>query len=562
MKYVLSILIALSTVWSSATWALPTNKELNIGITQEFENMNPIIQQMLATVYIYNFVGRKLDVLDPSGKTWIPQLVTKIPTLENGGAHFVGTGKNRKIVANWEIDPKAVWGDGTPITGEDVKFSWQIALSPNVSVGEKEVYSQIEKIEIDKSNPKKFTFTYAKPRYDFNMLGTFYIVPKHLEETPFTKYSKQREGYEHNSLYTANPTNPGLYCGPYIISEIKLGDHVSLVRNPKWWGTPAKIEKINIKLIQNTNTLEANLLSGTIDMISILGFSFDQALVFDKRVKKEGLPYNVNFVPSLTYEHADVQLRKPPLNDVRVRKALVYAINRDDLVKALFENKQKKAYHFVAPVDPWYTEDPKYVVTYPPSKRQAEKLLDEAGWVKKGDGFRYKDGKKLSLTFMTTAGDKVRELVQVFLQNEWKKVGIEVNIKNEPARVFFGETVRKGLYPSLAMFAWSSSPENSPRSNLASGNIPSKANGFSGQNSGGWKNAKVDTLIDELEMEFNPSKRKELAAQIMHYYTDEVPVIPLYYRSDISVTPKNMKGYVLPGHQFSDSNWVENWSLQ
>lgn len=541
--------------------AAPSNAELRLAIDQEFENMNPIIMQMLATTYIYGFVGRRLTVLGRDSKTWEPQLVKQIPTIENGAARFEGTGASRKIVADWEMHPNASWGDGTPITGHDVEFSWKVALSPNVAVGEKEVYSQVEKITVDAQNPKKFQMHYRRSTWDFNRLGTFYIVPKHLEETPFKKFASEKAGYEKNSLYTKNPTNPGLYSGPYVVSELKLGSHVTLTPNPKWWGTKPKIQKLVLKLIPANNTLESNIRSGTVDMISPLGLTLDQALSFEKSVKAEGLPLSVNFKPALVYEHIDLNLRNPILQDVRLRKALVLAINRDELTKALFDNRQTKAIHNVTTNDPWFTADPSKVVLYPSSRRQAEKLLDEAGWVKGSDGIRQKGKDRLSLTLMTTAGNKVRELVQVFLQEQWKKAGIEVLIKNEPPRVFFGETVRKGAYPAMAMFAWVSAPESSPKSTLASKNIPSKQNGFSGQNSGGFKSARVDELLEQIDVEFDSAKRTALVHEVLKIYTDEVPVIPLYYRSDISVTPKNLKGYVMPGHQFSESNWAEEWSL-
>ena len=560
VKQLLIIAVGLATALSAS--AKPSNEEITLGVDQEFENMNPIIKQMLATTYINALVLRRLVTLGRDGRTWEPQLVTRIPTLENGGAKWVGSGKDKKLVADWEIDPKAVWGDGVPITAEDVKFSWMVAQSPNVSVGEKDVYAQIEKIEIDPKNPKKFTFIYKTPKWDFNRLGTFDVVPKHLEETPFKKYAAEKSGYEKNSLYTKEPTNKGLYNGPYVISELKLGSHVTVVANPKWWGTQPKIKKIVVKLIPSNNTLEANLRSGTIDMASSLGFTLDQAIAFEKTVKSENLAFKVNYRPSLTYEHIDLNLRNPILQDIKVRKALVYGINRDELTKALFDNRQTKAFHMFSPIDPWYTEDGTKIVVYPSSRRQAEKLLDEAGWVKKDDGFRYKNGQKLSLSFMTTAGNKVRELVQVFLQEQWKKMGVDVVIKNEPPRVFFGETVRKGLYPAMAMFAWISSPENSPKSQLSIANIPSKANGYSGQNSGAYSNQEMDKILEQIDGEFDAKKRLELVTRVMKIYTDEVPVIPLYYRSDISVTPTSMRGYVLPGHQFPETNWAEEWSIQ
>lgn len=554
--FTLSAMITTSTVV-----AAPSNKEFKIGISQEFENLNPLIMSMSASAYMYRLVGRSLSVLNPDGK-WVPQLALSIPSLDKGSAKIIDVGGQKKLVATWEIIPAAKWSDGKPVICEDFKTAHAIGSSDNVSVGEKETWTQVEKIEWAPATPKKCLFTYAKAKWDFYQLGNFYPVPTHIEKAVFDKFAAQKEGYEKNSTYVRAPTTVGLYNGPYMITDVKLGSHVSFAANPHFYGKKPKIQKIIIKLIPNEGTMEANLRSGTIDMISVLGLGFDQALSFEKKVKSEKLPYNVHFIPSVTFEHIDLNLDNPMLKDVRVRKALLMSINRADLVKALFEGRQEVALHNISPKDSWFTRDPKKISIYNYSKREAGKLLDEAGWKLGADGYRFKDGKKLSITFMTTSGNKTRETVQVYLQNQWKLAGIEVVIKNEPARVFFGETTRKRKFDHMAMFAWVSSPESSPKSNLTSEAIPTSQNGWSGQNYTGWKNANVDKTLAALDLEFNSSKRLTLIHSVLKDYTSEIPVLPLYYRSDTSVTPLNLKNYKMAGHQFYETNNVEDWDLQ
>lgn len=546
---------------STSALAAPTNKELKIGISQEFENMNPIIMTMVASTYMRSMTVRSLTVIDEKLR-WVPMLAKEIPSLEKGTAKIVDVGGKKKLVATWEILDKASWGDGKPVVCDDFAFTLKVAASPKVAVGEKETYTQVEKIEWDPKTPKKCIFTYEKAKWDFYQLGNFVPVPKHLEEPVWNKYGAEKEGYEKNSLYVKNPTNPGLYNGPYVVTDVQLGSHVAFAPNPHFYGEAPKIQKIIVKLIPNTGTMEANLRSGTIDMISTLGLAFDQALAFDKKVKSDGLPFVVRIDPSITYEHIDLNLDNPILKDIRVRKALMYSLNRDDLVKSLFDGKQQVALHSVSPRDPWYTADAKYVTTYRYSKREAQKLLDEAGWKLGADNIRAKDGKRLQISFITTAGNKTRELVQTYLQEQWKQVGIEILIKNEPAKVFFGETTSKRKFPGMVMYAWVSSPENNPRSTYHSKSIPTDKNGFSGQNYPGWVNPNVDKLVDAMDVEFNAAKRKELSSEMQKYYTADLPVIPLFYRSDISVAPKNLKNYVPTGHQFYETNAVERWTLE
>lgn len=555
-----AVVVSLSFTQAPALAAVG-NSELKIGISQEFENLNPLIMTMVASTYMYGLVGRPLVIMNSEGK-WVPQLAKSIPTIENGGARFI-TNKGKKTVqATWEIIPAAKWSDGTPVTCADFKFARDVAASPNVSVASKEMYTQLEKVEWDPKTPQKCLFTYDKARWDFNMLGQLYPLPRHIEEPVFKKWGSKKAGYETNSNYSKNPTLPGLYNGPYRIQEVRLGSHVTFVPNPSFFGTAPKIQKIIVKLIADTATLEANLRSGTIDAVSSLGFTFDQAVAFEKKVSSEKLPYRVSFKPSLTYEHIDLNLNNPTLKDVRVRKALVHAINREDLVKALFSGKQQVAIHNFAPLDPWYTADPKKITLYPYSRREAGKLLDEAGWKLGKDGFRSKNGQRLSLQFMTTSGNKIRETVQSYLQSQWKAVGVEVIVKNQPARVFFGDTLKKQEYGAMAMYAWVSAPESSPKPSFHSSQIPSAKNGWSGQNQMAWANKKVDEIVEKIDGEFDSRKRVSLAHEFLKYYTDEVPVIPLYYRSDIAVAPLALKNYELPGHLYSETNSAEAWTIQ
>ncbi|MBN1982287.1 MAG: peptide ABC transporter substrate-binding protein [Chitinivibrionales bacterium] len=556
------VLCAIGVIFFSATpTAKPSNDQLVIGTAQEFENLNPIVKQMAATTYPCDMVGRGLMTLNPDSK-WVPVMAKEIPTFENKLAEFYTENGIKKIKATWEIKENVKWGDGKPVTGEDVVFSHMVGINENVSVPERDVYAQVERVEIDKTNPRKFTFYHKNARWDYFQKPTFHIIPKHLEGPVFEKYKTVPQGYEKNSLYTTNPTNPGLYNGPYLIEEIKLGSHISLKLNPLFYGTPAKIKKVIIKVIPQTATLEANLLAGTIDMINPNGIEFDQANILDEKVKKENLPYTVNLVTGCVYEHIDLQLSNPILADAKVRKALVHAIDRQKLVQSLFNGKQQAAVQDLSPIDPWYTNDPKKIVLYEYSPKKARELLKQAGWVlNEKERYCYKDGKKLTFQIMTTAQNKTRETVETFLQEEWKKIGVEITIKNEPPRVLFGETVRKSLFPDMVLFAWVSSPYNTPRSTLHKASIPSETNGFSGQNDTRWINEEATKYIEEMDTTFSEAKRVELRQKISYQYTNDVPVIPLYYRVQITVIPKSLTGYRLPGHLFGETNWIENWSL-
>jgi len=163
----LGFAILLSTLTHSlSASALPTNAELKIGITQEFENLNPLIGTMAATSYMGSLTNRSMIILTPDGK-WMPQLAKSIPSLENKQARFVDANGKKGMLVNWEIIETAKWGDGTPITCKDIKFTWQAGLNSNVSVGSREAYQNIKSITWDESKPKKCVVTLEKAKWDF-----------------------------------------------------------------------------------------------------------------------------------------------------------------------------------------------------------------------------------------------------------------------------------------------------------------------------------------------------------------------------------------------------------
>jgi len=160
---------------------------------------------------------------------------------------------------------------------------------------------------------------------------------------------------------------------------------------------------------------------------------------------------------------------------------------------------------------------------------------------------------------MTTAGNRTRELVEQVLQAQWRLSGIDIVIRNEPARVFFGQTTSERRFTGMAMFAWVSSPENVPRTTLHSDHIPTPENNFAGQNYTGFANPEMDRLIEATEIELDPERRRELWHQIQAIYAEELPALPLYFRADPFILPKWLEGVVPTGHQYGTAQWVEYW---
>lgn len=534
--------------------AVPFNasarEQLTIGITQFPATLHPNIDYMLAKTYVLGMVRRPLTAYDHDW-TLTCLLCTELPTLENGGAVRETTPDGDDgIAVTYSIHPEARWGDGTPISSTDAVFTREVGRHPDSPISNRELYRRI--LSIDVVDDKTFTLHVDRVTFNYNAINDFDLLPAHLERPVFEAAPAD---YANRTLYQTDPTNPGLYFGPYLIDRVDRGSRIVLEANPQWWGEPPGFERIVIKTVANTPALEANLLSGGVDMIAgELGLPLDQALAFEQHY---GERYRVGYHPGLIYEHLDVRLDNPILADRRVRQALLHGADREALSEQLFQGKQPVAHTSVNPLDWVYHAD---VPRYPHDPDRAIALLEEAGWTELRGGIRHNAaGERLSVTLMSTAGDRTRELVQQVLQSQWRQIGVDVRIQNQPPRVFFGETLDKREFDGLALFAWIAAPENVPRSTLHSEQIPNPDNNWTGQNYPGYRNPEVDSLIDELEIELDRERRRELWAELQTTYATDLPALPLYFRANAHIQPPWLEGVRLTGHMSPSTLWVEQW---
>ena len=543
MLRLLAVLLAVAAAAPAAA-----RDTLTIGITQFPATLHPHINSMLAKSYVLNAAMRPITVYD---RDWelVCMLCTELPTLENGLAvrETLDNG-DTGVAVTWTIHADATWGDGVPVSAHDAVFTWQVGRNEMSGFAGLEDFRRT--LAVDVIDDKTFTVHIDRLTYQYNNYGLV-LLPRHLEAAAFAEPAE----YRHRTLYDTDPTNPGLYFGPYRVAEVASGSHVVLETNPTWYGPPPAFRRVVVRVIENTAALEANLLSGEVDYVAgELGFTVEQAMSFERR---HGDRFRVLYRPGLVYEHIDVNLDNPVLADRRVRQALMYAIDREQLTGQLFGGHQPVAHSSIHPLDRVYSGA---VPVYAHDPARAAALLDDAGWRETADGVRRNAaGEPLRLTLMTTAGNKSRELVQQVLQNQWAGVGIDAAIRNEPARVFFGRTVARRENPGLSMYAWLSFPETVPRSTLQSDQVPHAGNGWSGQNYPGYRSARMDALIDAIERELDADARLPLWAELQALYATDLPALPLFFRVEPYVFPGWLDGVRPTGHSVTTTMWIEEW---
>ena len=524
---------------------------LTIGISQFPNNFNPMIGSMMARTYILGMTRRPITAYDAEWKL-ICMLCTELPSVEKGTAKFETTKDGKPgIAVTYTLKPGLLWGDGTPITTKDVLFTWEVGRNEKTGTSNQELFRRIT--DIDVKDDRTFTLHVNKRTCEYAGIAGFQLLPAHIERKNFENPVE----YINRNAYDTDTTNPGLWFGPYRITQVVSGSHVVLEPNEKWAGKKPAFKRIIVRAIENTGAMTANILSGQIDYIpGEVGLNLDQALDFEQR---HGRRFRMIYKPGLIYEHIDTNLDNPITGDRNVRRALLHAIDRETINKRLFDGRQPVANGSVNPLDTVYNPD---VPKYPFDPKRAAALLDEAGWTEKRGGIRHNGkGERLQIEFMTTAGNKSRELVQQAIQSQWRQIGIDARIRNEPARVYFGKTVRHREFKNLAMYAWFSSPNSVPRTTLHSTMIPTEANNWSGQNYTGYSNPKMDQLLDDVEVKCEPEENIRLWHDLQTLYSTDLPVLPLFFRANAFILPQWLQNVTPTGHQYPSSLWVEDWSV-
>lgn len=542
-RFLFFVCLALSAFASPAV-ALD---ELVLGMSTAPATLNPIIHSMLASAFVNGMTGRPITAYDANWNL-VCLLCTVLPTVENGHARIVDlSGGKKGMEIDIELKPMT-WADGQPVTARDIAFTIEVARNPKTGVPSLEEYQRI--IKVDVKDDRHLTLTRDRVTFDYNALE-FAPLPEHIEKPIFEANPAE---YRTRTTFDADPTNPGLAFGPYRIVELVPGSRIALERNPHWTGEKPQFRRVLIKIFENSSSLEANLLSGNVDYVpGESGLSFSQALALAERHSDR---FDVVFKPSLIYSHIDVKLDNPLLADRRVRQAILMAIDRKAMSDKLFSGKQPVADADVNPLDPMYSPAAR---PYDYDPAAAKKLLDEAGFVATGKDVRQNaKGERLSLTLALASGSRTGDQVAQVIQSGLRQVGIDLRLKAAPARIYFAALNRRE-FEGLAMYAWVSSPQNVPRTTLHSSEIPTAQNGWSGQNYPGYANPAMDKALDAAERELDPGKRRAFFADILRLYADDLPVLPLYFRTDAFVIPRQLKGVVPTGNQNCSTLWIEQW---
>jgi peptide/nickel transport system substrate-binding protein len=540
----------LTLVVSAAISPARARDDLVIGVAQFPASLHPNISSQSTQFYTLGLALRPITAIDVNGRLSC-LLCAELPTIENGLARRETRPDGKQgLAVTIKLKPELKWGDGVPLTARDLAFTWRVGHDPAAGFSNTHLWGRATSVDVvdDHTAVLHLDNTYAS----YNEWDQ--ILPEHIEGPIFSAAATPLD-YINTTTYNRAPLTPGLWNGPYLITGYRSNAEIEFSPNPFWGGTKPGFRHIVIRLIENTAALQANLLSGDVDLAPVgIGLTIDEGIALQAQHPDA---FKYIFKPQPNYEHIDLKKENPILQDVRVRRALLHGIDVASIVRRLFGAHAEQAKTFLYSPDPYFNPD---VPTYPYDPRRARALLAEAGWTPGPDGIlRNAAGVRFSLEFSTTSGNQTRELTQQVMQSQWRAIGVEVVIKNQPSRTFFGQLMRHREYTGLAEYASTSEIGLVQTNRLSSTRIPTAENNWSGGNFPGVADPRMDADLAAAEVELDRAKQKVFWDDMQVIYSTELFALPLYYRSDPEIVPTWIKGYVTTGKEDYTTYWAETW---
>src|SRR5262249_6219951 len=277
-----------------------------IGVQHEPEMPSRILNSKATNNMVCNLLFSKFVKYDDHFKL-VPDLITRIPTVENGGI----SADHRTYT--YHLRPNVRWHDGVPLTSKDAKFTYEIIMDPKVQVESREGWDEVA--SCDTPDDTTIVFHLKQPYPDF-VSETFYdesVLPEHL-------LKNSRGELFHSAPFHHAPVG----SGPFKFDSWVPGSHLTLVANHDYYGEGPYLDQIIFKFVPNENALLVQLKTGEVDM-------FDNANINFMSQLNDIAGIHVYKTPMLMYEHLDFNTENPILKDVRVRRALSYATDKQEI---------------------------------------------------------------------------------------------------------------------------------------------------------------------------------------------------------------------------------------
>ena len=421
---------------------------------------------------------------------------------------------NNGLVITFHLRKGVKWHDGKPFTTADVLYTYQVTVDPKTPTAYAGDFQKIKKAEA--LDDYTFRVTYDKPFAPALISWSSAILPKHLlAGKDITK-----------SPLSRHPIG----TGPYKFKEWVAGQKIVLVSNENYFEGRPYLDGRITRIIPDTATMFLELRARNIGMMGLTPLQYTRQT--DNNLFKEN--FNKYRYLAFAYTYVGYNLKNPLFTDKRVRQAISYAINKDEIVSGVLLGLGKPA---TGPYKPgtWAHNDKVKIYNYDPAK--ARDLLKQAGFAdQNGDGVLEKDGKPFVFEILTNQGNETRQKCAEIIQRQLKEVGITATIRILEWSAFVTDFINKRRFDAVilgwtipldpdAYDVWHSSKTAREELNFVSYNNP-----------------EADDMLVKGRSTFNQDERKKYYDRFQEILAEDQPYTFLYVPDELIIISKSIRG--------------------
>jgi peptide/nickel transport system substrate-binding protein len=499
---------------------------LRVAVTEEPNTLVRMFSNQSSADNVTALIFEPFFRYDERGRV-VPALARRFPTMANGLVSRDG------LRITFELQPKARWSDGVPVTADDVIFTWHAIMDGDNPVVRTAGYDKIKTIIAD--DPHRVTLVLKEPNSPLVYLfseGSFPPLPAHL----LAKYKTLN-----NIPYDASPVGDG----PFVVKQWLHGSDIIFAANPRYWrGTP-RLREIDMKVIPNPNTQLQELRTHEIDLLDGVSKPLTPQL--------RDIPYvRIQTQLQSDYRHLDFNTKNPILHDPNVRRAIARAIDVPKILADVYGGQGVQAVTDIPPFS-WASNDLKPIPFDPAAARR---LLDASGWHVGADGVRVKDGQRLTLAISSAADNRPNANAETLVAQQLKDVGIDLSIKNFAGAVLFAE--HGPIYGGTYDMAWIVDSNGVDPDDLAGWGcdwFPPQ-----GANTTFYCNHTVDAHLRDAQLTYDQAQRRRDYKQAWKIMLDQVPALMIYWDKNVSAANSDLRNFK-PSPVISDYWNAWEWEI-
>ncbi|HZT06756.1 MAG TPA: ABC transporter substrate-binding protein [Chloroflexota bacterium] len=477
-----------------------------------------------------------------------PILAESAPTLENGLWTLLPDGRMQTI---WKIKTSARWQDGIPFTSEDVVFTARVDRDPEVPMRRAIGYQSVESIEAPDSQTVRVTW--KQPYIQADMLFDDPLFPQHILESAF---QDDKPGFPQLSYWT----DDFIGTGAFRLQQYVRGSHMVLQANDDYVLGRPKIDEIEVKFIPDPATLMANVLAGSVELTLGRGISLEQVTQLRDQWKQGGA--DIAFTSWLVIYPQFVNPTPAIVGDAQFRRALMHALDRQQMADSLQGGLVPVAHTFLHPREPDYAQVEDRIVKYDFDPRRAMDMIQALGYTRGADGmFQDSNGRGLSLEIRTSPEQDIQVKTLFAIADAWEHVGVatEPNVMAEQ-RIRDREYVQ--TFPAFLMYRQPNDP-NGLLLRLYSWQAPMPENNFVGRNHPRYRNPEFDAMIDRYYTTIPKRERTAVLGDIIHHTTDLLTMMGLFYDAEPVIIGNRLVNVAAAKSADSTPVWnVDLWDVR